>query len=373
VADVYRDNLGNPVLSGCANMFDRNAKRVLSNVDWNFTPMRANNINYLTYLTNWKKTAVGDWSTPAQEASVDAAGANNALKIQVQLDYAYMVEDGGTPDFTVYDISGTTPTLVGSLTIPGTANNIFVLGRYAYVATSDDNELQIVDVCTPSAPTIVGTFNAAGGADANGVYASGTSAYLVRNSSGSDEFIIVNVATPATPTLTGSLNLGDDGFELVVLGTNAFVASGSNTQELQVVNISTPASPALSGSLNLAGNGNAVTIVGFNSSVVVGRDSDEVQTINVSTPATPTLAGTYGSGGNVNDLSLGNGNAYVFVADDSGTAEFQVVNISTFATPVLLGSLNFSADLNGVAYSRSKDRVYAATDSNSEELLVVMP
>jgi hypothetical protein len=373
VADIYRDNSGNPVLSGCANMFDRNAKRVASSVDWDFTPVRANNISYLSYLTNWKKTAIGDWSTPAQESGVAVAGDQNALKIQAQYDYSYMVRDGGTPDFVVYDITTTTPTAIGSLSLPGSPTNIFVLGRYAYVTTSDDTELQIIDVCTPSAPSIVGTFAATGGANANGIYVVGTTAYMVRDSSGSDEFIVIDVTTASAPSLIGSLNLGDDSFEVVVLGTNGFVASASNTQELQVLNLTTPSAPTLSGSLNLAGNGNAVTIAGFASSVMVGRNSDEFQTIDVSTPATPTLSGTYNAGDNINDISLGNGNQYAFIATDEPTGEFQVVNITTFATPVLLGSLNFSSDLNGVAYLPANDRTYAATDSNTEELLVVMP
>lgn len=375
VADVYRDiPTNNPQLSGCVNVLDLNAKKVTSTVTWNFTPTRANSVSFETYYTNWKKTAVGNWASPSQEASVDLTGNDNGTKIQVQGHYAYLIRNTGSPNFAVFDISTTTPTLSSSLTLSGNPTNLYVWGRYAYIANEDDTtELQIVDVCTPSSPSSVGSFNATGTANATGVFVLGNYAYLVRLSSADNGFIVVDVTTPSSLSLTGSLDLGADANEVAVIGTNAFVASSSNTQELQVVSVSTPSTPSLIGSLDLAGGGNALTIAGFSSSIVIGRQGGELETISVSTPSAPTSSGSYAAGGTVNDVSLGNANRYVFLATSNAASEFQVVNISTFSTPALFGSVDYTNNLNGVAYSSFNDRAYAATEANAQELASFKP
>jgi hypothetical protein len=370
VADVYRDIPTNNIeISGCANVLDLNAKKVTSAVSWSFTPTRPNSVSFETYYTNWKKTAVGNWASPSQESGVDLTGNDNGMKIQVQGHYAYLVRSTGSPNFAVFDISTTTPTLSSSLTLSGTPTNIYVWGRYAYITNeADGTELQIVDACTPSSPSSVGTFDAAGASNATGVFALGNYAYLVRLSSADNEFVVIDVSTPSSPSLTGSLDLGDDANEVTVIGSNAFIASSSNTQELQVVSVSTPSTPSLIGSLDLAGGGNALTIAGFSSSIILGRQGGELETVSVSTPSAPTSSGTYASGGAVNDVSLGNANNYVFSATNNPVAEFQVVDISTFSTPALFGSVDYTNNINGVAYSSFNDRAYAATEANAQEL-----
>lgn len=374
VADTYRDTSNNIQLSGCANQLDLNTKKVTSAVNWNFTAVRANSVSLESYFSYWKKTAFGNWATITKESGVDLAGSANTSKIQVYGHYAYIIRATGTPNFAVFDISTTTPSLSGSLTLSGTPTNIYILGRYAFISNQDDStELQIIDVCTPASPSSVGTFNAAGTADANGVFTLGNYAYLVRGTSIDDEFLIIDVTTPSSPTLTGSLDLGDDGHEVVVLGTNAYVSSSSNTQELQVVSLSTPASPSLIGSLNLAGGSDALTITGFDSAILIGRQGGEFDTINVSTPSTPSLSGTYLAGNTVNDISLGNANLYAFLGTNNILSEFQVVDISTLSTPTLLGSFDYTNNINGVAYSSFNDRLYAGTEANSEELADFKP
>ena len=358
---------------------DLNTKQLNSTVTWQQTADRAGSVSLITYLTNWLRTAsgIGDWYNPVEEASLDISGNQNGLKIQVSGDYAYLVRNGGSPDFVVIDISNSaSPSITASLNLAGNPMNIALSGNYAYVVSTDNNkELQIIDISTPSSPNVVGTFNAGEKEDALGVYTVGSTVYLVRKSSKKDEeFYVIDVSTPSSPVSLGSLELSKDGNEIIVMGNYAYIASDHNSQELQVVDISIPGSMSISGSLNLSGNSNSETITGFDDTIVLGRSDGYVYVIDVSIPTSPSFIGSYDVGDVVRDISLGNENNYIFIACDQNAAEFQVIDISTPATPAFISSMDLTADdLNGVAYHADQDRAYTVGERNDSEFRAFMP
>jgi hypothetical protein len=59
---------------------------------------------------------------------------------------------------------------VGTYDTSGSAWGVYVSGKYAYVADYDSG-LQIIDISTPSSPSLVGTYNTSN--YAYGVYVSG--------------------------------------------------------------------------------------------------------------------------------------------------------------------------------------------------------
>ncbi len=358
--------------------FGANGKVVVSSVTWQQNAQRTGSVSLITLLTNWFTAGANTWAIPIQVASVNVSGNNNGNKIQVQGNYAYMVRTSGNPDFVIFNVSNPTiPVITGSLSLPGGPKNIFVAGNYAYVASnSNSQELQIINIANPASPAIVGTYNAPGNANANGIYVVGTTAYLVRSSSGSNEFVVLNVSTHSNPVLIGSLNLKSTGYETVVSGQYAYIASARNTQELQVINIANPAVPVFAGALNLPGNTNAHTIALSGTDILLGRGST-LYTVDVSTPANPIILGSVGTSGRLNDVALttGNAGAYAFLATSNSNAEFQVANIATLSMPTILGSFNVtgSSGLSGIAYSATLDRAFGASVSNSEEFIVFAP
>ncbi|QQR77649.1 MAG: hypothetical protein IPJ67_00665 [Candidatus Moraniibacteriota bacterium] len=355
-----------------------NRKSVTSTVSWQQNAERTGTVALSSYLTNWIVSGIGNWASPLEEASVDASGNADGLKVQYQDSFAYVVRNVGTDNFLVFDVSDSVnPSLVGSLTLAGRPSNISIAGNYAYVSSSDNNEeLQIVDISTPVSPSLAGSYNAPGNANVIGVFASGLTAYIVRANSSSDEFLIINVASPTSPSLVGSLNLGANGNEVVVSGNAAYIASSDNSEELKVVNISTPASPSQIGSLNLSGNTDAITIAFTGSTVLLGQ-GDKLFTVNISTPASPAVLGSVDLSGTVNDIALvfGNANTYVYTATSRNSAEFQVVDISSLASPMLFGSVDVSGNNNlfGIAYDETIDRAFGVGTSNSEEFIVLAP
>lgn len=363
---------------------DSERKQVTSQVTWQQNGQRTGTVSLVTYLTDWihgtgpTPTPPPGWSNPVFQTSLDPAGAQDGLKVQVQGNFAYVVRTGGTPNFIIYDVSNPAiPTVSGSLTLTGAPNNIAVSGDFAYVASGDNaEELQIIDVTTPTSPSVSGTFNAAGGADALGVWVSGTTVYLSRTASTSDELVIVDATTPTSPSLLGSLDLGAGGTgnEIIVLGTQAYIASSAAT-ELFVVNVSNPAAPALTVAFDASGGSNALTVTGFSSTVVLGRADNTLGVIDVTTPASPSVTGTVNVGGNVNDIALGFSNTFAFLATTLGTAEFQVVDISNPALPSVIGTLNLTGanQLRGIAYDQTLDRAFAASADNAAEFQIFRP
>ncbi len=358
--------------------FGTNGKVVVSNVTWKQNAQRAGSVSLVTLLTNWVVAGANTWASPIQSASVNVAGNNNGNKIQVQGNYAYMVRTSGTPDFIIFDVSNpASPTISGSLSLPGNPKNIFVSGKYAYVVSSSNSqELQIINISNPTSPVIVGTYNAPGNANANGIYVVGTTAYMVRTSSRDNEFVVLDVSAPSNPVLVGSLNLRATGYEVIVSGKYAYIASARNNQELQIVNISNPHTPVFASSLNLPGNTNAITIALSGTLAFLGQGST-FYTIDMLTPTDPTILGSVSTSGTLNDIALNTGNAgtYVFLATSNVNEELQVANISTPSNPTIFGSFDVSGSgsLLGVAYSAVLDRAFGASTVNNEELVVFAP
>ena len=354
---------------------DANTKQATATVVWQQNPQRSGLVSLVTRFTKWAALSIGNWATPQKEAALDLSGITDGLKIQLQGNYAFLVRDDTFNNFVSVNVTNTVlPSLAATISLGGNPRNIAISGNSAYVAsTSDTQELQIINISNPAAPFLAGSFNASGTADALGVYAIGTTVYLVRTSSAQNEFLIIDAAVPSSSSLVGSFNLGANANEIVVLGSYAHIASTSNAQELQVVNISNPTTPALAGSFNLSGTTDALSITGFGSTVLVGRADSFLYIFNVSNPVSPALVGSFNAGGAVNDISLGAANTYAFLATSSATAEFRVVDISNPTAPVNVGLFNSSSILRGIAYDETKDRAYVVGNADTEEFAVMAP
>ncbi|OGM78904.1 hypothetical protein A2382_03350 [Candidatus Woesebacteria bacterium RIFOXYB1_FULL_38_16] len=372
VSDVQRDGSGNIVASGGTN--DPDTKKIVSEVVWDFTPSRNNTVTLTTFLTDFRKEIIGDWANSSTEASLDISGNQDGAKIATQGNYAYLVRFGGNPGFVVIDVTNpAAPVAVGSVNLnPGT--NIFVSGNYVYVSEgSNTSELEIIDVSTPSAPFVAGVYNAPGNADGNGIYVSGTTAYLVRSNSGSPEFVVLNVSNPASISVLGSLDLSGNAIDIGVSGNYAAVASSDDASEIQLINVSTPSTPTLSGSYDVGGTNDPLAISFFDTNAFLGMVGGNLVAISTSVPTAPSLLSTYATGGDVNDIALGNLNTYAFLATANATSEFQVLDIITPSSPVFLESLDLSGTPNGIAYSSTQDRAFLATSINNAEYMSIVP
>jgi prepilin-type N-terminal cleavage/methylation domain-containing protein len=352
-------------------------KLITSQVSWNGVNADGQT-SVVSELTNWRANLPKYWTTPSQYSGVDLSGAIAGWKVATSGSYAYVVRKSATgPNFFIINISTpTTPTVVGSLTLAGSPTNIAVSGNYAYVSNSSSTaELQIVNIATPTTPALSGTYNASGSAGALGVYAVGTTAYLTRGANGAvDEFVIVNAANPAAPTRVGGYGLAVAMNEVYVSGTTAYVASGSDTQEVLVINMSTPASLTLGTSINLTGTGDATTISGYGNVLVVGQGT-AFYTVSIASALAPTVSGTVTMPGAINDVAVDATHNYAFAGLNFATGEFKVVNINNQASPAVLSTVDMTGtqNLTGVSYNAGLDVAPGASSNTALEAVIFGP
>jgi len=350
---------------------------VTSTVTW---PLQGNGTGSVTLtarIGNWESN-IKLWTNAVISAYGNPTTTTNGVKVDTSGNYAYLTLSSTTNNFVVLDISNpAAPTIVKTITVTNTPTNIMVSGNYAYVTTSTNTTcLEIVDISVPSNASQVKSVTMTGAVSCNGVYVSGSFAYVGRNLSstaGANEFTVVNVSSPLLATVVGGYDAGIQLNEIWVSGTNAFVASSSTTNEMIVVNIATPTAPTLSKVYNPSTSLSALTITGYGNTVLLGM-STTLDIINVTTPTSPTRLGTFTAAGTINDVAADITNQYAFLGTASTTGELQIVNVGTPATPTLTKTVDVSgttSTVTGVSYDASLDEVVGASAFDTGELPIL--
>jgi len=284
-----------------------------------------------------------DISNPAQPTiagtSAYSPGLVNAANITIANGYAYVVsknrngtngtnsnDDGTGNSLTILDITTDPahPQIVGTLkdafSLFG-AYGIAVQGAYAYVAAqgcltgqpcpnaSVGNSLVVVDVSTPSAPTIVGSVvnstlpapwagtNAlwhATSVAVSGNYAYVTAAYANR-------LTVLDISDPHNPIIVASLldsNRLSFDVDVAVQNGYAYVADQTNgLGRMAVVDVRNPLQPLVAGMITNSTwlNGAYRVKVRGNFAYVAGLYSAAVSAIDISNPQTPLFLNGYQS------------------------------------------------------------------------------
>ncbi|MFM6352110.1 MAG: cadherin domain-containing protein, partial [Dolichospermum sp.] len=121
------------------------------------------------------------------------------------------------------------PTLVGNYDTSGYANDVQVVGNYAYVA--DYYGLQIIDISNPTTPTLKGNYYTSD--IASFVQVVGNYAYVADRTSGLQ---IIDISNPTTPTLKGNYDTSGYAVGVQVVGNYAYVADYDSG--LQIIDVS---------------------------------------------------------------------------------------------------------------------------------------
>ena len=125
------------------------------------------------------------------------------------------------------------------------------------------------------------------GGDFEAVATVGDFAYLCRN----DTLVVLDVSDPAAVTPLGSVQLPDNGYDLVVSGSLAYVAAWD--AGLAIVDVSDPNAPLLVGGYDTTGAARGVALDAGGRAYVAHYNGMEI--LNVSNPASPLrLGGTTG-------------------------------------------------------------------------------
>ena len=258
--------------------------------------------------------------------------------------------DGALGKLTVTGLTG-----IGSLGDNATtelegANDVMVIGNYAYVVSVVDDGLSIVDISNPATPTHVGAITDNGTTELDGAFSLrviGNYAYVV--SFNDDGFSIIDISNPATPTHVGAITdngttllLGPTGVDVV--GDYAYIATNAESG-FQILDISDPANPThvsatSDNGATLLANASGVDVVGDYAYVTSGFE-DGVEILDISNPATPTHVGAITDNGTTEldsprGIVVAGDYAYVVADVDDGV---EVLDISDPTTPTHVTSI----------------------------------
>ena len=319
---------------------------------------------------------------------------NGPFGIDVVGDYAYIAsqdEDG----LEIIDISDpTTPGHVGSIVDTVTteldgARRLKVVGDYAYVTAIIDDGLEIIDISDPANPTHVGALADDGTTaldGALGIDVVGDYAYVASVTDKGLE--IIDISDPANPTHVGSIiddgtTLLDGATDVRVVGDYAYVVSLTDNG-FEVIDVSTPSSPtsvgriADNGTTELEG-GYALDVVGDYAYVAALYD-DGLEIINISNPTNPTHVGAITDDGTTElDGAAGveviGDYAYVAGGADDGV---EILDISDPTNPTHVAAITDDAttaldDIRGISVLGNYVYAVAYTDDGIEVLSIDRP
>ena len=161
-------------------------------------------------------------------------------EVVVMGNYAYAAGNGNQPEVRV--ISVTNPaslSIVGSLNLSGSQNALTIAGSGSTIYVGRANDLlYTIGVSTPTAPVTLGTFDAQNMVNDVTVGTVGIRlcAFLA-TSSGAEELQVVDVTTPAAPSLIGGYGAPSNLFGIAYnpAGDRAYAVGASDAQELIIV------------------------------------------------------------------------------------------------------------------------------------------
>ena len=354
---------------------DSYTKQVTVTISWqNSSSSRA--IDATIQLTSWERpTATNEtWANVSLESGVDLTGNTDGVEVLQFGNKMFVARSGSASNFTVIDISNlSSPVIQGTISITGTLSDIAAYGNYVYLTSSSDtNELNIVNVTDPNAPSLT-TVNMNGTANANGVYVLNNILYLTRSTSAAPELYIYDLTNPASPLLVGSAQIAANIFKLFVEGNYAYLASSANNAELTIYDISTPSLPTFASGLDLATNTDATDIARYSQGVALQRGTT-VSLASITNPLAPTALNSTGFAVGATSLSIAGDVSlpYIFQADATAS-QLTIYDVTNAASPTVYGSFNYTGNLNDIFYNPLLDRLFGVGSNNTQEVLIYKP
>lgn len=240
----------------------------------------------------------------AQNRNVTVVGqiGGACLAIAAQGNYAFI---GEGLSLVVLDIRNPDkPLRAGQLRLKALVQHMALSGTTLYAALGE--ELVMIDVSSPTAPTLKGYYDLEGQIIA-GLAVSGTTVYL----GGGASFQVVDAANPAAPRLLGSVPLSVTG--LALTGTRVCIINVDSFGSFWVVDVSNPSQPRPRGHLTGL-DADRVAATGTAAYLTLGG-LEALQAVDLSNPDKPALKGSIAGFNFINDLAAAGTKLYLTDSD----------------------------------------------------------
>jgi hypothetical protein len=261
---------------------------------------------------------VSNPATPVTASFLEAFAAPTGIAYSPYYSSGKVYVAYGVAGLRIIDVSSpSSPSLLSTLPLGGEARAVAVRGNYAYVVARDSG-VHVVDVSNGSNPTIIKTIKTS---RSRGIALNGNYAYVATRDSG---LVILNISDPANPIWSAAVknidveNVAVDGN---VVGTTFY-------SSIRFYDITDPENPVAKGNIPTLRVGNEGFAIAGNYAYV--PDGDSVRVYNLSNINAPALISKIKTGGYGYTATVA-GN-YCYVASE-GTG-VRAINISNPSSPV---------------------------------------
>ena len=252
-------------------------------------------------------------------------------------DYAYLATDKNSEEVVIYNISSIPFTKAGFFNAPPNENgdSIFVLGNIGYVIVKD--KLWNFDLSSKngSRPTL----------DPNGVnlakygasvYVVGTYAYVAISGDNNVQLEIIDVSNPLNMVSVGKADVNNQSAQDVVVnatGTRAYIvtnAASLEEKEFHIVNTQNKSSPVKVGTGYYTNgmNPEGVEVVTGNKAIIVGQGGEEYQVVDLSNELLPSYCGGLQVDSGIFDSAAvlePDGDAFAYIVTGDASSEFKII------------------------------------------------
>ena len=267
--------------------------------------------------------AVVDVSVPgAPRLRGNAGGLGDAWDVAVRGGFAYVVD--ASSGLHIVDLSvSSAPVVVGFQSGATPAYAVAVDGDRAYFA---DGSVWILDVATPSAPTVLGRIVRPDNRIQDVVPLGGVVAVADGGVS------LYDVSMPAVPVLLAVRDL--PGYALSLAAHGAVVYAVGPSLGLAVVDAAVPSSAVVRASLGAGLHARGMDVAGSVACIADGESG--LCLVDVSIPSRPRYLGAYDTPGGANDVRVVDGVAYVADLNRG----LRIVSVADPSAPVEIARYN---------------------------------
>jgi hypothetical protein len=316
------------------------------------------------------KVQIASFSNPAAPVKIGSVILTEVVEALVRTSISstqYLVVTGGSKMWLINVQSPTNPSLVSTVDVaPGTTcEGVATSGSYAYVAAGDAG-FKVYSIATPSAPTLVASIDSL--AYCESVVISAPYAFIASNT---PDFVgrsfIIDISTPSAPVYKATM-LGYGGYHQYMGVRSGYAYICDYNAGLQVINVADVTNPVNVVAIPSGYRTASIVFDGNYAYVAVGDLGMHIY--NVSNPAAPTFVSSLATTGRAAFVSYGaitiggSPKGHIYVANRV-TGGVSAINVSDPASPTLSGFLAVTPAASGNAFSPFYDngKVYVAYGS----------
>ena len=296
-----------------------------------------------------------DVNNPTLPKLLGTYGAVDATDVEVVGNVAYLT--AGTGGLKIIDVNNPSmPFLLGEYSISNAAS-VSISGDYAYLIFPDSIELNIINISTPSSPTLLETYYFPLD-EVIDISVVGDVVYIASPSQGFGGFNVKNLQNIWFVGATYNALFGGD--QIARISISGVIACMTDLGGMQVIGLGNQLNPVFLGRYTIDSPGFDVFFTGNLAFLAAGGAGLHV--IDLSSPGNPILLGIYGVPNGAYTVSAVNNIAYV--GDSIGNINIVNTQLWTSRVPMLGAPVKIAA-VNNYAYVADIQNIVHVIDFNN--------